>query len=176
MDFINQTMDLVILLDNSYWVTSIVKPTHLHVSCFTTSYYKELKHPLDITYLGDSCEGFTSTMLLPASNVIKINDPIQLHGNMGSFAQLNYSNVHDFTVFEDITITKVNISKLSSIPDIPDFTDTTVVNLNKKLTEISLEYPWELPLWSKIVITVVLTLVVVAVSVTYCICHHHGKC
>ena len=76
MDFINQTTDLVISLDNSYWVTSIVKPTHLHVSCLMTSYYKELKHPLDITYLGDSCEGFTSTMLLPASNVIKINDPI----------------------------------------------------------------------------------------------------
>ena len=48
---------------------------------------------------------------------------------MGSFAQLNYSNVHDFTVFEGITITKMNVSKSSSIPDIPDFTDTTVVNL-----------------------------------------------
>ena len=141
-----------------------------------TSYYKELKHPLDITYLGDSCEGFTSTMLLPASNVIKINDPIQLHGNMGSFVQLNYSNVHNLTVFEDITITKMNISKPNSIPDILDFVDTTVVNLNKKLTEISLEYPWELPLWSKIVTTIVLTLVVIAVSVTCCICHHHGKC
>ena len=95
---------------------------------------------------------------------------------MGSFAQLNYSNVHDFTVFEDITITKMNISKPSSIPDIQDFTDTTVVNLNKKLTEISLEYPWELPFWSKIVITVVLTLVVIAVFATCCMCHHHGKC
>ena len=95
---------------------------------------------------------------------------------MGSFAQLNYSNVHNFTVFEDITITKMNISKLSSIPDISDFTDTTVVNLNKKLTEISLEYTWELPLWSKIVITVVLTLVVIAVFVTCYICCHHGKC
>ena len=67
----------------------------------------------------------------------------------------------------------MNISKLSTITD---FTDTTVVNLNKKLTEISLEYPWELPLWSKIVITVVLTLVVVAVSITCCTCRHDGKC
>ena len=58
-----------------------------------------------ITYLGDSCEWFTSIMLLPASNVVKNNDPIQLHGNMGSLTQLNYTSVHDFTVFEEITIT-----------------------------------------------------------------------
>ena len=61
----------------------------------------QLEHPLDITYLGDSCKRFTSTMLLPASNVVKNDDPIQLHGNMGSFMQLNYTSVHDFTVFED---------------------------------------------------------------------------
>ena len=108
IDFINQTTNLAMSLDNSYWVTSTIKPTHLHISCLTTSYYKQLKYPLDITYLGDSCEGFTSTMLLPASNVVKINDLIQLHGNMESFAQLNDSSVHDFTIFEDITIIKMN--------------------------------------------------------------------
>ena len=109
-DFINQTTDLTMSLDNSYWVTLTIKPNHLHISCLTTSYYKQCKYPLDITYLGDSCEGFTSTMLLPASNVVKNNDLIQLHGNMESFTQLNYSSIHAFTVFEDITVTKINDS------------------------------------------------------------------
>ena len=76
IDFINQTTDLAMSLDNSYWVTSSIKSTRLHISCLTTSYYKQLKYPLDITYLGDSCEGFTSTMLLPASNVVRNDDPI----------------------------------------------------------------------------------------------------
>ena len=77
IDFINQTTDLAMSLDNLYWATSTIKPTRLHILCLTTSYYKQLKYPLDITYLGDSCEGFTATMLLPASNVVKNNDLIQ---------------------------------------------------------------------------------------------------
>ena len=76
IDFINQITDLAISLDNSYLVTSMIKPTQLHISCLTTSYYKQLKYPLDITYLGDSCKGFISTMLLPTSNVVKNDDPI----------------------------------------------------------------------------------------------------
>ena len=157
IDFINQTTDLAMSLDNSYWVISTIKPTCLHISRLTTSYYKQLKYLLDIIYLGESCEGFTSTMLLPASNVVKNDNPIQLHGNMESFTQLNYSSVHDFTVFKDITITKVN-STGTAIPDIPDIKDTTILSLNQQLTNLSNDYPWELPLWCKILIIVVLTL------------------
>ena len=71
----------------------MLKPTHLHIPCLMTSYYKQLKYPLDITYLEDSCERFTSIMLLPASNVVKNNDPSQLHGNMGSFTQLTQTYI-----------------------------------------------------------------------------------
>ena len=163
-------------LDNSYWVTLTIKPTHLHISCLTTSYYKQLKYPLDITYLGDSCEGFTSTMLLPALNVVKNNDPIQLHGNMELFTQLNYSSVHDFTVFKDITIIKINDSIKTDIPDIPDIKDTTIMVLNQQLTKILTDYLWELPLWSKILITIMLTLLTVAVLIICCICHQCGNC
>ena len=143
---------------------------------FTTSYYKQLKYPLDITYRGDSCEGFTATMLLPASNVVKNDDPIQLHGNMESFTQLNYSSVHDFTVFEDITLTKINDSMGTTIPDIPDIKDTTIMSLNQQLTHISKDYPWELPLWSKILIMVVLILLTIVVLIICCICCQCANC
>ena len=174
IDFINQTTDLAMLLDNLYWVTSTIKPTCLHISCLTTSYYEQLKYPLDITYLGDSCEGFTATRLLPASSVVKNDDPIQLHGNMESLTQLNYSSVHDFTVFEDITTAKIN-SMGTTIPDIPDMKDTTIMSLNQQLTNISKDYPWEIPLWSKILITVVLTLLTIVVLIC-CICRQCGNC
>ena len=62
--------------------------------------------------------------------MVKNNDPIQLHGTMESFTQLNYSSVHDFTVFEDITVTKINDSIGTTIPDIPDIKDTTIMALN----------------------------------------------
>ena len=169
IDFINQPTDLAMSLNNSHWVTSTIKPTCLHISCLTTSYYKQLKYSLDITY-------FTPTMLLPASNVVKYNDLIQLHGNMESFTQLNYSSVHDFTVFEDITVTKTNDSIVTAIPDIPDIKNTTIMALNQQLTNISTDYPWELPLWSKILITIVLTLLTVVLLIMCCICHQCGNC
>ena len=56
-------------------------------------------------------------MLLPASNVVKNDEPRPLHGNMGSFMQLNHTSVHDFTVFEDITVTKINGTIKTDISD-----------------------------------------------------------
>ena len=115
-------------------------------------------------------------MLLPASNVVKNNDPIQLHGNMESFTQLNYSSVHNITVFKDITVTKINDSIGTNSPDIPDIKYTPIMILNQQLTNILTGYPWELPLWSKILITIVLTLLTVVVLIICCICHQHGNC
>ena len=94
---------------------------------------------------------------------------------MESFTQLNYSSVHDFTVFKDITITKVN-STGTTILDIPDIKDTTILSLNQQLINISNDYPWELPLWCKILITVALTLLTVVVIIVCCVCHQRGNC
>ena len=50
---------------------------------------------------------------------------------MGSFTPLNYTSVHDFTIFEDITVTKMNNSAETDIPNIPDIKDTTIMVLNQ---------------------------------------------
>ena len=89
---------------------------------------------------------------------------------MESFTQRNYSSVHD------ITVTKINDSIKTDIPDIPDIKDTTIMALNQQLTKILTDFPWELPLWSKILITMMLTLLKVAVLNICCICHQHGNC
>ena len=65
---------------------------------------------------------------------------------MESLTQLNYLSVHNFTVSKDITITKINDSMGTTIPDIPDIKDTTIMALNQQLTNILMDYPWELPL------------------------------
>ena len=65
---------------------------------------------------------------------------------MESLTQLNYLSVHNFTVSKDITITKINDSMGTTIPDIPDIKDTTIMALNQQLTNILTDYPWELPL------------------------------
>ena len=38
----------------------------------------------------------------------------------GLFTQLNYTSVPDFTIFEHITVTKMNDSRETDIPDIPE--------------------------------------------------------
>ena len=85
--------------------------------------------------------------------------------------------IHDFTVFEDIiTETKRNDSIGTDIHDIPDINDTTIMALNQKLINILTDYPWELRLWSKILSTIVLTLLTVVALIMCCICHQHGNC
>ena len=80
-------------------------------------------------------------MLLPTSNVVKNNDPIQLYGNMGLFTQLNYKRVHGFTIFGDITVTKVNNLVETDIPNIHDIKDITITALNQQLDKILTNYP-----------------------------------
>ena len=65
----------------------------------------------------------------------------------------------------------------TSIPDIPNIKDTTIMALKQQLTNILMDYPWELPLWFKILIIIVLTLLtVVIILITCCMCGQCGNC
>ena len=70
VDFVNQTRDEAIALDDTHWVTSVLKPTKLHISCLTTTSYIQLK--VQVIELKPGCEEFTSNMLITPMNNLQI--------------------------------------------------------------------------------------------------------
>ena len=72
VDFVNQTRDEAIALDDTHWVTSVLKPTKLHISCLTTTSYIQLKVPLQVIELKPGCQAFTSNMLITPMNNLQI--------------------------------------------------------------------------------------------------------
>ena len=84
VDFISQTQDEAMALDDTYVVTSVLKPPKLHISCLATASCVQLKVPLQVIELRPGCEVFTSNMLItPMNNMqIMMGDP-DSNGNTG---------------------------------------------------------------------------------------------
>ena len=59
----NQTTDQAISLNYYYWDITMLIPTKLQVICLTSSYYIELKCPVDIIFLSEACEAYTNTFI-----------------------------------------------------------------------------------------------------------------
>ena len=176
--FVNQTQDEAIALDNTYWVTSVLKPTKLHIICLTTtSYIFKLKVPLQVTELKPGCEAFTSNMLITPMNSIQImmRNP-ESNKNTKLAAQLTnlrYSSVRDFMSMQGLTIANLTDEELQSIAEkFPEITDVTIPELNQELNAINEVYLYEFPLWEIIALTILATLlVIICVTVTIA-CRH----
>ena len=53
---VNQTIDQAISLNSYYWAITTMIPTKLQVVCLTSSYYINLKCPVDIILCPNACE------------------------------------------------------------------------------------------------------------------------
>ena len=180
VDFVNQTLDEAIALDDTHWITSILRPTKLHISCLTTTSYIQLKVPLQIVELKQGCEAFTSNMLItPMNNIqIKTNKAKSLNTNLASrLTNLRYSSVRDFTSMKGLTVANLTDDELKKIADkFPEITDVTIPELNQKLNAINEVYPYEFPLWAIIALTVLATVVIIICATITIACRHRGKC
>ena len=149
VDLVNFTRDQVFSLGSQFWAILTVQPTTMQVSCLTKTYYIKLQHPLDIIFLEESCEASTVSMLLPSCTVLsKEVDSSQL-GIRQDQLKLLYQKISN-TPIEKLTPQQLE-SKASYIPEMENI---SLDKFNTTMTEINKEYPWQMPVWLKIILTI----------------------
>ena len=177
VDLVNFTRDQAFFLDSQFWVILTVQPTTMQVNCLTKTYYVELQHPLDIIFLEESCEASTVSMLLPSRTVLsKEVDSSQL-GIRQDQLKLHYQKIQDFTIISNTPIEKLTPQQLESKASyIPEMENISLDKFNTTMTEINEEYPWQMPVWLKIILTVGITIFIIGAMIGCYVCRVRGVC
>ena len=181
VDLVNFTRDQAFSLDSQFWAILTVQPTTMQVSCLTKMYYIKLQHPLDIVFLEESCEASTVSMLLPCHMVLsKEVDSSQL-GIRQDQLKLHYQKIQDFTIISNTPIEKLTPQQLESKASyIPEMENISLDKFNTTMTEINEEFPWQMPVWLKIILTVGITIFIIGAMIGCYMCRvggvHLGWC
>ena len=175
VDLVNFTRDQAFSLDSQFWAILTVQPTTMQVNCLTKMYYVKLQHPLDIIFLEDSCEASTVSMLLPSCTVLsKEVDSSQL-GIRQDQLKLHYQKIQDFTIISNTPIEKLTPQQLEAKASyIPEMENISLDKFNTTMTKINKEYPWQMPVWLKIILTVGITIFIIGVMIGCYVCRVRG--
>ena len=60
------------------------------------------------------------------------------------------------------------------VQEIPDIKDTTLEKLNSTLPQLENEYPWQMPTWLKIFLSVIIMIIMIRIIIICCICRARG--
>ena len=77
-----------ISLGGYLWAVSSIKQEQLQVRCLEETHVIEIQPPLQIVYLGNGCQGYSPSMLLPAKNEMTTHAHIE--SNKEYFLHFNY--------------------------------------------------------------------------------------
>ena len=108
----------------------------------------------------------TNMFFLPARNSLSKEIGSRKSANQPGNFDLDYVDVSDFTLVTDINIpplTKDEIERLAA--NLPEMAEVMVHTLNSKLQTINRNYPYTMPDWLKVILTVTSTVIAIIVVV-----------
>ena len=152
-------------------------PTKLQVICLTLSYYIKLKCLVDIIFLPNACEAYTNTFYLPArSSLSKEVDSRKMGSRITNFT-LEYKDLYDFALIRGLQIPNLTTDELTKLAtEIPEMQEVTIHSLNSKLREINRNYPWSMPDWLKVLLTITSTIKGIVYIVVRIYLRRTGNC
>ena len=114
-------------------------------------------------------------MLLPSHTVLsKEVDSSQL-GVRQDQLKLHYQKIQDFTIIRNTPIEKLTPQQLESKAQyIPEMENISLDEFNTTFAEINKEYPWQMPIWLKIFMTIVIMIFIIGIIVGCYICRVRG--
>ena len=170
-------MDQAVSLDYYYWAIMTMKPSRLQAVCLTSLHYIRLKFPINIIHISDACEAYTNMFFLSARNNLSKEKGSRKLGNKPTNFDLDYTDVSDFTLVRDIKIPPLTEKELENLAaNIPKIAEVTVQLLSTKLQDINRNYPYTIPDWLKIMLTVTSTVIAIIIIAVIIYVKKSGNC
>ena len=166
--------DTAISLEPNFWVVITQKPVILHVNCLRDTTYLQPKFPIDILHLNDGCEATAATLVLPGhSRLVKENQFLMTSHSIQ--LTLQYKELHDFQLIKHIIPRKLSPKQLEAIgKEIPEPQTMTLKKLQGQLKRVNENYPYQMPLVLKIVISIISTMLGLLGIVIIYKCYKNG--
>ena len=147
----------------------------MYITCLTKTFYIELQHPLDIIFLEESCEASTPSILLPSCTMLSKEVSQTKLGFQLEQLRLNYTDIKDFTAIKYTPLKRLMEDQLNKqVQEIPEIKDISLEKLSSTLSQIDSKYPWQMPTWLKILLSIIITVIIIGIIVICCICRARG--
>ena len=137
----------------------------------------KLKCPVDIIFLPNGCEAYNKTFYLPARNSLSKEVDSRKIGSKLTYFTLEYKYVYDFAIIRGLQIPNLTTAELTKLAtEIPKMQEITIHSLYTNLRDINRNYPWLMPDWLKIVLTITSTIIGIVFMVVVLYLRRTGNC
>ena len=147
MDFKNRKTSLAQSLGGYMWAVSSLAGEKIQIRCLTETHVQEIKPPLQIIYVGNGCEGYSPSIMIPARS--ELTSRYQIMERKTYFLEFNtkYESMHQLGPWIALPLDKLPkevVEKL--IKKLPELPPMSFENLDKRIGDIDEDYPIEIPI------------------------------
>ena len=162
MTISNYVQDTALNLGGNVWALSLREPTTLHVTCLADSYEIRVKSTFQLIELENSCQAYSPSIILPSGSIIREMHNVTLISERFFNYDPKHSNLENFFVMSKFNLTHVSPKALNVLAhDLPELPDIPIRNISDLLKNIDKDYPFEMPTYAYVLISVAGTAVII---------------
>ena len=157
--------NLAVNLDGYMWAVSSLVGEKLQIRCLTDTYIEEITPPLKIIYIGNGCEGYSSSITIPAKS--ELTSQIDAPERSAFFLSFNdkYQNISSYGIWYKLPKIELTQEEINAFGiHLSEFPPMILNHLNERIKSIDNKYPWSMPpniLLALQIITVIIWLVII---------------
>ncbi len=175
INIITQTTNLAINLQDCHWAISALVSDRLFIQCLTETHYIDIQPPLQIIELPDSCEAHSKEILIPAyteqSMTRELKPPKQRFLNLSEM----HVDLMDLHLFQGPVFAKLSQIDLEAMSiELKPMENIPIEEIPVQLAQINKEYPYSMPQWLVILLSVVSTIIGLALILGIAYYHKYG--
>ena len=147
LDFKDRKASLAQSLGGYMWAISSLVGEKIQIRCLTETHVEEIKPPLQIIYVGNGCEGYSPSIMIPARS--ELTSRYQIMERKDYFLEFNtkYESMHVLGPWQNLPFDKLPKEVIDRlVKKLPELPPMSYENLNKRLEAIDEEYPFEIPI------------------------------
>ena len=147
MDFRDRKANLAESLGGYMWAVSSLVGEKIQIRCLTETHVEEIKPPLQVIHVGNGCEGYSPSIMIPARS--ELTSQYQIAERTTYFLEFNYQyesvyNIGPWALLPFEEMPKKLLDKV--VKRLPELPPMTYEHLNKRIKLIDKEYPFTVPI------------------------------
>ena len=147
MDFRDRKANLAESLGGYMWAVSSLVGEKIQIRCLTETHVEEIKPPLQVIHIGNGCEGYSPSIMIPARS--ELTSQYQIAERTTYFLEFNeqYESIYNMGPWALLPFDKMPKEMLEKvIKRLPELPPMTYEHLNKRIKLIDQKYPFSVPI------------------------------
>ena len=108
--------NMVQSLDGYIWAVSSLKKEKMRIRCLEDSHLEDIKPPLTIVYIGNGCEGYSSSLFIPAKSELTSEDEtLRRHVFFLDFND-EYQDLTKYSLIQQLNLPQLTAKELEELP------------------------------------------------------------